>query len=294
MDEKKTSIDLAQRFTPTNYQELSHFAEILAHSDMVPKSHLDNEGRVKKGNIMACVMMGASLGVPPMQAIQNICVINGMPSVWGDLALALVKTHRDCIDVIEERIENGWRCTAKRKGKSDVVREFTMADAKKAHLDTKKGPWQEYPDRMLQMRARGFAIRDAFPDALRGLPLAEEIMDIEAEVVEPSDNPADRLRAAKAAKENGTPPVEQPKPVEQKPASNGADADAVMILKTIMKQLGELGYKATGKERDEIKALSTEEAISKKIDYYEKKLVELREANGVLEDPPDDVDLPKE
>lgn len=290
MDEKKTNIDLAQRFTPTNYQELSHFAEILTHSDMVPKSHLDNEGRVKKGNIMACVMMGASLGVPPMQAIQNICVINGMPSVWGDLALALVKTHRDCIDVIEERIENGWRCTVKRRGKSDVVREFTMADAKKAHLDTKKGPWQEYPNRMLQMRARGFAIRDQFPDALRGLHIAEEVIEVNAEVEEPDESPAARLRKAMEEKKNGTPT--QAEPEEQKPDNNGADADAVKILDLIMSQLRELEYEFSDKEKARLKAISTDEQITNAIDYYEKKLIELRKANGVLDGPPENGELP--
>jgi hypothetical protein len=39
------------------------------------------------------------------------------------------------------------------------------------------GPWTQYPRRMLQMRARGFALRDAFPDVLRGLVTAEEAAD---------------------------------------------------------------------------------------------------------------------
>ena len=45
----------------------------------------------------------------------------------------------------------------------------------------KQGPWQQYPKRMRQMRARAFALRDVFPDVLRGLPVAEEIMDAPAE-----------------------------------------------------------------------------------------------------------------
>ena len=52
-----------------------------------------------------------------------------------------------------------------------------MADAKRAGLAGKSGPWTQYPRRMLQMRARGFALRDAFPDLLRGLVTAEEAMD---------------------------------------------------------------------------------------------------------------------
>ena len=89
-----------------------------------------------------------------------------------------------------------------------------------AGLWGKQGPWKQYPKRMLQMRARGFAIRDAFPDALRGMYMAEEVQDItEKEVVgthrsvEPAETaPAeDPLKAAlrgdteSAADESGTP-----------------------------------------------------------------------------------------
>jgi hypothetical protein len=57
-----------------------------------------------------------------------------------------------------------------------VVR-FSVSDAKKAGLWGKSGPWTQYPKRMLQLRARGFALRDAFPDVLKGLVTAEEAQD---------------------------------------------------------------------------------------------------------------------
>jgi len=51
------------------------------------------------------------------------------------------------------------------------------------------GPWQQYPDRMLQARARSFALRDTFPDVLLGLSMsAEELGDI------PVEEPAPRAR----------------------------------------------------------------------------------------------------
>jgi hypothetical protein len=52
-----------------------------------------------------------------------------------------------------------------------------MADAKRAGLLGKAGPWAQYPARMLALRARGFALRNAFADALRGLITAEEAQD---------------------------------------------------------------------------------------------------------------------
>ena len=69
-------------------------------------------------------------------------------------------------------------CEAKRRGDAEpVVSRFSMADAKRAGLAGKTGPWTQYPKRMLQMRARGFALRDAFPDLLRGFVTAEEAQD---------------------------------------------------------------------------------------------------------------------
>jgi hypothetical protein len=69
-------------------------------------------------------------------------------------------------------------CAAKRRGyESATVVKFSVADAKRAGLWGKSGPWTQYPKRMLQLRARGFALRDAFPDVLKGLVTAEEAQD---------------------------------------------------------------------------------------------------------------------
>ncbi len=54
---------------------------------------------------------------------------------------------------------------------------ISKEDAKKAGLWGKAGPWSQYPKRMLQMRARSFALRDKFADALSGLIMAEEAQD---------------------------------------------------------------------------------------------------------------------
>jgi hypothetical protein len=117
-----------------------------------------------------------------MQALQNIAVINGKPSVYGDAMMALVQASPVC-EGIDEHIEGEGTanpvavCVAKRKGRNPVIARFSVEDAKRAGLWGKQGPWQAYPKRMLQMRARGFALRDAFPDVLKGLITAEEAQD---------------------------------------------------------------------------------------------------------------------
>jgi hypothetical protein len=75
-------------------------------------------------------------------------------------------------------------CEAKRRGyPAPTVSRFSMADAKRAGLAGKSGPWSQYPERMLALRARGFALRNAFADALRGLITAEEAQDYPQPVV---------------------------------------------------------------------------------------------------------------
>lgn len=164
-----------QRFEPASFAELKEFAVMCSKSGMVPVAYKDAPDA-----ILVAFQMGAELGLKPLQALQNIAVINGRPSVWGDAILALVLSHPECIDVRESMDEAGTlaSCTVLRRGREPVTREFSMADAKTAGLTGKQGPWQTYPRRMLAMRARAFACRDAFADALRGITSAEEAGDL--------------------------------------------------------------------------------------------------------------------
>ncbi len=77
-------------------------------------------------------------------------------------------------------------CRIKRNGQPEEVRTFSQADAKAAGLAGKSGPWSQYPARMRQMRARAFALRDVFADVLKGLAVAEELQDIQAEQPKPA------------------------------------------------------------------------------------------------------------
>ncbi len=166
-----------QGFAPATLTEAMDFSKMLADSTMVPRAY-----QGKPQDIMVCVQWGYEIGLAPMQALQNIAVINGKPSVYGDAAMALVQASPVCEDV-EEYFEGEGTpnpiavCVAKRKGRKPVVAKFSVEDAKRAGLWGKQGPWQAYPKRMMQMRARGFALRDAFPDVLKGLITAEEAQD---------------------------------------------------------------------------------------------------------------------
>jgi hypothetical protein len=167
---------------PANMAEAIEVAKLIAHSGMVPKSYEGNTGAV-----LVAIQMGSELGLSPMGSLQSIAVINGRPSIYGDAMLALVVSRRDCEDVIESFDEKTMTatCMVKRSGRSPIERTFSMADAKTAGLMGKQGPWSQYPKRMLQQRARGFALRDSFPDALRGIVSTEEAGDYVHTSVDP-------------------------------------------------------------------------------------------------------------
>jgi len=164
-------------FAPATLTEAIQFSDMLASSSMVPKAY-----QGKPQDILVCVQWGYEMGLAPMQALQNIAVINGKPSVYGDAAMALVQASSVCEDVEEYFEGEGTTnpvavCVAKRRGRKPVTAKFSVEDAKRAGLWNKQGPWTAYPKRMMQMRARGFALRDAFPDVLKGLITAEEAQD---------------------------------------------------------------------------------------------------------------------
>jgi hypothetical protein len=186
---------------PTSLAEAVEVAKLIAHSGMVPKNFEGNPGAV-----LVAMQLGAELGLSPMSSIQNVAVINGRPALWGDAMLGLVVSRRDCEDVSESFDEKTMTatCIVKRAGRSPIERTFSMADAKTAGLAGKQGPWSQYPKRMLQQRARGFALRDSFPDALRGIVSTEEARDyvVDSTLETTPENATQTATAALLAKRN--------------------------------------------------------------------------------------------
>lgn len=165
------------------------------------------------GNIFVCFMYGCSLELQPLQALQGIAVVNGIPSLYGDLLYAICKS-RAKVQVTENWDDNNKvaYCRVERPGYQPVEQSFGFNDAIFAGLmvqdpktgylrGNKEGPWSAYPKRMCQMRARSLALRDQCPDLLRGLAIYEEAADIPAEQTESSEQaevPEKRRRRTKA------------------------------------------------------------------------------------------------
>jgi len=267
-----TSIEkYKQSMLPSTFDEAKAFAKILSDSELVPKDY-----RGKPGNVLVAMQMGAELGLSPMQAIQNIAVINGRPSVWGDALLAIVQAHPDFEDIIEEPFGSGYQCTIKRKGRTPTVRSFTAEEAKRAGLAGKAGPWSTYPDRMMQMRARGFAIRDAFADALRGLISAEEALDYPTADRVPPPSPVIAEAVPTSPKQDPhTTPIADDK--SQAREESTADADNELrglhdILDQVLWAVKDSGCALTEKESKRLDEIKTLDEYKKAIAYFENKL----------------------
>lgn len=176
-----------QALVPGSMEEAYRLARAIAESGAAPKAYLNDPKKWDSGfnenKILAGILHGLEVGLTPFAALQSIAVVNGMPSLWGDGMLGIVRSSGLLID-IQEFIEGDANnpvavCRCLRAGQATpIIRTFGKADAAKAGLLSKEGPWKLYPQRMMQMRARSWALRDGFADVLRGLHSAEEAIDM--------------------------------------------------------------------------------------------------------------------
>lgn len=143
---------------------------------------------------MVAIRLCREHNLPPITSLGKVAVINGTPSFFGELPLALVQRSGFLESIEETCSETKAICTVKRKGFSAIVREFSIDDARKAAL-LSKDPWKYYPKRMMQMRARTWALKDAFSDVLLGVPIAEYDFDVRPE----ENGPAIEVERSNAA-----------------------------------------------------------------------------------------------
>ncbi len=218
---------------PRTIDEAFRMAEAVCAAGMVPDSYKGADDRATASKVLMGIMKGMEVGLPPITALSNIYIVNNRPSIWGDGALAVVQNHPDyagCVEMIEGKPETDTytaTCTIRRKTGAEInttTRTFSWADAKRASL-VNKGPWRQYPQRMLQMRARAWCIRDSFADALSGLQIREEIedMNVKPEVVATAfldEGPAAVASTAAA-----------PAPVE--PSDDYPEVDQAALFETI-------------------------------------------------------------
>ncbi|QNQ39374.1 hypothetical protein [Brucella intermedia] len=229
---------------PQDFDGAWRIASAVCKAGMAPK------GLETPEKAMVAIMHGMEVGLTPMAALQSIAVINSRATLWGDGALGVVQASGK-MESFKEWFEGAGDsrkalCLVKRKGDPEAkLGEFSVADARKASLWGKSGPWSQYSDRMLKMRARAFALRDGFSDVLRGLGIAEEVQDIpaqqEAVSVTPPSPPSPPSQPSPAITASKEDVVEEAEIV-----NDGEDFDIEAFLSEVDEAM------ATGKTEEEI------------------------------------------
>lgn len=188
---------------PQSLDEAFRVAQAIASSGLAPR------GLDKPEQVMVAIMAGAELGLAPFQALQSFAIVNNRPTLWGDGLMAVARAQgikaKEWIDGEGDNAVAHCEVTRPDTGET-IARSFSVADAKKASLWNKQGPWQQYPKRMLQMRARAWALRDGCADMLRGFQVREEVEDyqpVRDVTARPAPNLTARLSAPSDAPREG-------------------------------------------------------------------------------------------
>lgn len=175
---------------PTDVEAAMRMAKAVVVGKLAPSSYNNDPNMIVLG-----IMSAMEAGLPPLYGLRQIAIINGRPTIWGDGAVALVQSKNLIAGIETKKVgtapetnnlaewpdDYGVEVTIKRRNQEGAytgVFTVGMAKRSKLWLNTKKVPWMEYPERMMFNRARAFALRDGFADALGGIAIREEVEDM--------------------------------------------------------------------------------------------------------------------
>lgn len=159
----------------SEWDAMKQMAEVLVESGFLPPN-LNTPNKA-----LTVLLAGRELGVPPMQAIRGIHVVNGRPSLSAELMLALAYQNIPGFKFEVQGNEQVCKVTGQRPGGSPITISFSISDAQRAGIANGDN-WRKYPAAMLRARATSACLRIVAPDAIRGIYTPDEIGASEREV----------------------------------------------------------------------------------------------------------------
>lgn len=206
-----------------NMNDKMQYAQALAQASLLPKQYQRNPG-----NVLLAVELGESLGIPPIQAINTVHVIEGKPSASSGLISALVRRAGHTLRVKGD--DHSATAEIVRSDDPDFTYSVTwdMSRARNAGV-TGKDNWKKYPAAMLKARAITEVARDACQEALMGVQYTPEelgaVVDEEGNVVDQPGPRGTQPRGGRFGLAGNFPaPAQQ---VQQAPKSEPATAEPV-------------------------------------------------------------------
>jgi hypothetical protein len=211
------------------------FAEYICMTPMVPAIY---QGKPKHATV--AILHGAELGLNPLQALQQIFTVHGMPAIYARTMVALLKSKRFRFKTIESGPERVVFTGTSPDGVETETSTWTIERAAQAGyvptIDAATGEYKKNkngnlignekyltePENMLWAKAAAEVCRRLAPDVLLGI--SRTVEDIESEPVHVEServSPAELLAAASKPTEpteavkTWTPPAEVAEPAEQ-------------------------------------------------------------------------------
>jgi hypothetical protein len=214
------------------------FARCYLQSGLAPTSYKNEQ------QLVIAWARARELGIPYLQAVEGMSVINGRIGLMGDLGLALAERSGELEDKRVRYTGEGDELTCfvelKRKGREWKQWSFSVREAKTAQIYDRNAVWRQYPRRMTYYRALGFALRDEFGDVLKGMKTVEELQDYPEETTKRKTKYDLHKPVVESVLANEEPKpavrVPVPEPVEQ--ASSKEPQSAVEKLREILAQEG--------------------------------------------------------
>ena len=218
------ALQLRETDTMAEWGVMREQAVMLVKSKFLPKSIETPE------QALAIILTGRELGIGIMQALNNINVISGKPTVPPQLMLALINRTGALEGLSID--DDGQSCTVtmKRRGREPHSESFSMKDAalmktteyingnKQTISLSEKYNWKQQPAVMRKWRAVAACARVVFPDVILGLYTPDEMgahTDVETgEVIEVAPV---RAVPGPTESENNWPSADEPIEAEPEP-----------------------------------------------------------------------------
>lgn len=214
------------------------FADVVCMTPMVPKFY---QGNPKAATV--AILHGAELGLHPLQSLQQIFVVHGMPAIYARTMVALLKSKGFRFDTVETGPERVVFTGTAPNGVETETSTWTIERADRAgyipKIDPKTGVYgvnkngnlignEKYitePENMLWAKAAAEVCRRLAPDVLLGI--SRTVEDIESEP-EPVHVKSERVSPAAALGE----PAAQPGTVIEwpsEPSESGTKPDTAQV-----------------------------------------------------------------
>lgn len=218
--ESKESKDLLPVFSKErNFALMQRMAQAISSSTLIPKEYQNN-----LPNCMIALEMAHRTGASPFMVMQNLDIIYGRPSWRSSFIISAVNSSGRFKPLRFEMTGKGetlscYAFTTDKEGNELIGPTITMEMAKKEGWYDKNGSkWKTMPELMIRYRAAAFWGRLFAPEILMGMQTAEEVIDVDGQIINDSEDLKD-LFDEKEQKQSKKEEKKEPEP--EKRGENG-------------------------------------------------------------------------